>query len=77
MKVSVDKWGNSLGIRIPSSIAKQSQLKKGSTVHIELIGDQIVMTTEPLTLDTLLAKVTEANKHHEAFDGSTSGNEEW
>ena len=32
MKASVDKWGNSLGIRIPSSIVKQSKLKKGTKV---------------------------------------------
>jgi antitoxin MazE len=50
MKTIVQKWGNSLGIRIPSVFAKQLNIKKGS--YIEIIEDQGKLLCITFQLDT-------------------------
>ncbi len=35
MRVTVTKWGNSLGIRVPRAVARDLQLGNGSVVELE------------------------------------------
>lgn len=77
MNVNIDKWGNSLGIKIPSHIAKQAKLKKGSQVNIEFKNGMIVINTSDTNLETLLSKVTPQNKHDDPFDDPLQGGETW
>jgi antitoxin MazE len=44
MQVSISRWGNSLGLRIPKDIAGRVGLSEGDRVDIEAIGDQIVVS---------------------------------
>ena len=56
--ISVQKWGNSLAIRIPSSIAQRAHLGLGSKVEISLVNEHITLIpidTTPLTLEQRLA----------------------
>lgn len=73
---TVQKWGNSLGVRIPSNIAKNFKFTDGTKVEIKEVGGAIVI--EPLrkkpTLDELLSRVTEENKH-EAIEAPPVGKE--
>jgi antitoxin MazE len=77
MKTIVQKWGNSLGIRIPSLYAKEFDLKNGSSVEISKDEGRLIIVPERITLKSLLSQVTEENKHEYADTGSSVGNEEW
>ena len=37
----VAKWGNSLAIRVPSTVAEALQLKEGDEVEVRLAGDRV------------------------------------
>jgi len=80
MKTRVQKWGNSLALRIPKSFADEVGLQKETSVEMSLTDGKLVITpvTKPkLTLKQLLAKVTKENLHHEVDTGSAIGNETW
>jgi antitoxin MazE len=80
MKVRVQKWGNSLALRIPKSFADEVGLQKETSVELALADGKIVVTplTKPkFTLEQLLSKVTEHNLHHEVDTGPAVGNETW
>ena len=80
MKTRVQKWGNSLALRIPKSFADEVGLRKETSVEMALAEGKIIVTrlTEPeLTLEQLLSKVTKDNLHHEVDTGSAVGNETW
>ncbi|MDP8566277.1 AbrB/MazE/SpoVT family DNA-binding domain-containing protein [Methylophilus aquaticus] len=36
MELKIAKWGNSLAVRLPSSIAKQMQIQDGDSVEVSL-----------------------------------------
>lgn len=79
MEAKVQKWGNSLGIRIPGPVSKQHGLKNGSVVEIQE-GDDGAIVIRPAnkpTLDGLLDGVTVDNLHSPAPWGGTEGNEIW
>ncbi len=80
MKTRVQKWGNSLALRIPKSFADEVGLQRETSVEVSLADGKLVITpvTQPkLTLKQLLAKVTKENLHHEVDTGSAAGNETW
>jgi len=80
MKTRVQKWGNSLALRIPKSFADEVGLQKETSVEVSLADGKIVVTplTKPkLALEQLLSKVTKDNLHHEVDTGSAVGNETW
>ena len=73
----VQKWGNSLAIRIPSAFAEQLMVKQGSEVNLLLDGDRLVIKprrSEP-SLSALLAQVTDENIHSEIATGEPTGRE--
>lgn len=80
MKVQIQKWGNSLALRIPKSFAVESKIEQGSTVEVSLEQGKIVVApvSEPeFTLEDLLSKVTKRNLHAEVDTGSAVGKEAW
>ncbi|MDM8563020.1 PbsX family transcriptional regulator [Candidatus Marithioploca araucensis] len=81
MHVQIQKWENSLAVRIPKTFALETQLKSDSFVNMWLSNGKIIiepnLTTEPLTLDELLAGVTDENRHHEIKTGHAVGKEVW
>ena len=80
MKTRVQKWGNSLALRIPKSFADEIGLQTDSSVEVSLVKGKLVIApiVEPkLTLKTLLAQVTDNNLHHEVDTGSAVGSEAW
>lgn len=44
MEIKIQKWGNSDGIRIPSTYLKSLDLKTNDKVNIEQIEDKIIIT---------------------------------
>ena len=80
MRTHVQKWGNSLALRIPRSFAAEVGLQKETPVEVSLADGKLVISpvTKPkLTLEQLLAKVTKENLHHEVDTGAAVGNEAW
>jgi antitoxin MazE len=80
MKTRVQKWGNSLALRIPKSFAAEVGLNQNSSVEMSLRdGELIVVPAEKprFTLKQLLAQVSEENLHDEVDTGSAVGGEAW
>jgi antitoxin MazE len=79
MEVTIQKWGNSLAIRIPGSYAKDINLKQGTPVDLRKKADkiEIVPIKIKLNLQDLLLKITDDNIHEEEFAGGGIGKEIW
>jgi antitoxin MazE len=79
MKTRIQKWGNSLALRIPRAFASEVGLEPDSEVEVTLVDGQIVIApvTQGYTLDDLLAGITEDNLHGEISTGTPLGNEAW
>ncbi|HEU65629.1 MAG TPA: AbrB/MazE/SpoVT family DNA-binding domain-containing protein [Chloroflexi bacterium] len=80
MRARVQKWGNSLALRIPKSFAAEVGLQKEAPVDISLADGGLVIrpVAEPKpTLKQLLARVAKENLHHEVDTGSAVGKEVW
>ena len=80
MKTQVQKWGNSLALRIPKSFAAEAHLEQDSQVELTLAhgGLLIIPIDEPeVTLEQLLAGITDENLHGEVDTGPPVGNEVW
>jgi len=80
MQTNVQKWGNSLGVRIPRPLADQAQIREGSAVEIKEEDGVItirVLAPEEYALDDLVEGITDENRHEEVNTGSPVGNEVW
>jgi len=80
MKTRVQKWGNSLALRIPKSFATEVGLQTDSSVEVSLVKGKLVIAPivkRKLTLRALLAQVTDNNLHREVDIGSAVGREAW
>jgi antitoxin MazE len=79
MKAKIQKWGNSLAVRIPKSFAVETNLCQDSVVDMFLIdGDIVVKPNKPKSkyrLDDLLNDVNESNIHSETDWGMPVGKE--
>lgn len=80
MKTRIQKWGNSLALRIPKSFAQETHLEQGSLVEVSTQNGKLLVTPLPqpaITLEALLKDVTSQNLHHEVDTGSAVGGEVW
>jgi antitoxin MazE len=80
MQSRVQKWGNSLALRIPKSFATEIGLAEETPVEISLVEGKLVIAPLPTSrysLDDLLAGITSENLHHEQDSGAAEGNEVW
>ena len=81
MNTRVQKWGNSLALRIPKSFAEEVGLRDKSPVEVSLVKRTLVVapaaTKSRFTLKKLLAQITKDNLHAELDAGAPVGNEIW
>lgn len=80
MVTKVQKWGNSLGLRLPKKLAEDLNIATGTEVDIVVDEDRLVLTPRKpkrFTLDELLSRVTKSNKHEEVDLGPRRGREQW
>jgi len=80
MRARVQKWGNSLALRIPKSFAEEVGFQKETSVEVSVSDGKLVIApvAKPeLSLKQLLTKVTRENIHHEVDTGFATGNEIW
>ena len=80
MITTVQKWGNSLGIRIPMPIARETHLHAGSCVDVREENETVVIAPikQPgFRLDELLKGINKNNIHQESDFGAAEGKEIW
>jgi antitoxin MazE len=79
MKATIQKWGNSLAIRIPKNISKDSRVSEGSNIDIMVEKGNIVLSPErkEYSLKEILKKITIENIHSEISTGDQTGGEIW
>lgn len=81
MLAKVQKWGNSLALRLPKSVANQADLHINSPVEIIVRDQEIIIQPvrkkKSYELDDLLAQVKPDNIHQEADFGKPMGKEVW
>ena len=80
MEVQIQKWGNSLALRIPKSFAKQIKIEQGSYVDLSAVEGKLVarpLEEQEYSLEQLLAGITDQNIHTEFDTGNAVGKEIW
>lgn len=80
MLAKIQKWGNSLALRIPKAFAEETGIDSESPVEIRVVDGQIHIVPvqdNHYDLADLLAVVTEDNLHEEVDTGNAMGNEVW
>ena len=80
MKTRIQRWGNSLALRIPKSFASEAGLQKETSIELSVSDGKLIITPllEPgFTLKQLLSKINSDNLHHEIDTGKALGNETW
>jgi antitoxin MazE len=80
METTVQKWGNSLAVRLSKHVVEESNIKAGSRVGVEVDDGKIVLEVrgkKQYSLRKLLAKVTRKNAHGEFDLGRAEGKEIW
>ncbi len=79
MKTKVQRWGNSLALRIPKPFAIEADLDEGESVDLRLKDGKIVVEKSPsvYALEDLLSDITTDNIHAEVDFGDSQGNEIW
>ena len=77
MQTVVQKWGNSLGLRIPSLWAKDNNVRSGSKIEVIAEKGKMVILPQKKSLDDMLAMATPENIHSEVSAGNAAGKEEW
>ncbi len=80
MKAQIQKWGNSLAVRIPKSFADEVGLAAETLIDLTIQDGYIALIPrkpESYDLDELLAQVTDANRHQEMDSDSPLGHEVW
>jgi antitoxin MazE len=76
MRVQIQKWGNSLALRIPKSFAIETKIEQGSVVDLSTSEGLIVakpIREKEYSLDELLSGVTKENIHSEFDTGENVG----
>ncbi|MFW6359765.1 MAG: AbrB/MazE/SpoVT family DNA-binding domain-containing protein [Chroococcales cyanobacterium] len=56
MEVELRKWGNSLGLRIPSKLAQSWGLDENSVVELIEMEDQLILRKKEPTLEDSLVE---------------------
>jgi antitoxin MazE len=80
MRSKVQRWGNSLAVRIPKVFAEEVGLSDDSPIEIRLVKGGLVLEPSPPygpTLEELLDGVTQDNLPGEWDTGAPVGVEEW
>ncbi len=80
MRTTIQRWGNSLAVRIPKTLAEETAFGEGDAVDVRADDDRIVVERPQMRqyrLRDLLAGVTRANRHTEVESGRRVGREVW
>jgi antitoxin MazE len=80
VRTKIQKWGNSLGLRIPRSLAEEAGVAVGSEVDLSVRRGDLVVKPARRTkyrLKDLLRQTTSKNIHAAVDVGAPIGREVW
>ena len=80
MKTAVQRWGNSLAVRIPHAFARETRLGSGTEVDLRLKSGTLIISRarkNRYRLSDLLALVRKTDAHPETQWGDPKGGEIW
>ena len=80
MKIRVQKWGNSLAVRIPKTVAQETNIERDSVVDLQIVQGKVVLTPTTKTqysLSELLREIDDDNLHSEVSTGTPMVVESW
>ena len=80
MHSRVQKWGNSLALRIPKAFALEVGLSPDSDVEVTVLHGKVVVSPlrpKSYSLSQLLSGVKPGNRHAETDLGPSVGREAW
>lgn len=80
MLTKVQRWGNSLGLRIPRAFAAEAGIEAGAAVELSLRDGDLVVSRarrRKYRVDELVRKINARNLHGEVDTGDPVGREAW
>ncbi len=80
MKTVVQRWGNSLALRIPKTFAEEISVREGDEVEMNVSKGRLVVAPRPprdYHLADLVAGIRPGNLPKEIVTGKPQGNEVW
>ena len=80
MKATLQKWGNSLALRIPKSFADEISVHEGHPVDLSVAKGRLMVVpikAPNYQLVDLVAAITRRNVHGEMSTASPQGREVW
>lgn len=80
MKSTIQKWGNSLAVRIPKAFAEELNVRQDSEVNLSLQAGELVI--RPLagprySLSEMVKEIVDERLHAEVDTGPAVGDEAW
>ena len=80
MRGRVQKWGNSLAVRLPKSFAAEAGMDKDTPVDMVVKNGTLVLQAahdDVPRLEDLVSRITKRNRHAEVRTGPPVGKEVW
>ncbi len=78
VRAHILKWGNSLAVRIPKTVAEEANLQEGDAIEIEVDNQgaiDLLRIRKVPTLDQLVSQITPENRYPELSTGPEVGKE--
>lgn len=78
--LDIKQWGNNLGVRLPSAIAREARLHANQRVRVTVEKDRVVITpvaAKELSLERMLALYDPARHSGEVMAAPLIGAERW
>ena len=80
MKTLVQRWGNSLALRIPKTFADEISVREGDEIEMKVARGKLVVSPRPTRnyhLADLVAGIHPGNLHKEIVAAGPQGKEVW
>lgn len=80
MTTTLQKWGNSLAVRIPKAVANDVALGEGEAVDLRITNGEIVIApirAKKYRLEELVSRISGKNRHSAVSTGKRVGREVW
>jgi antitoxin MazE len=80
MRTTIRRWGNSLAVRIPKSLAEETAFDEGDEVDLRADDDRIFIERpqpKQYRLGDLLDGITKTNRHDAVEFGDPVNREAW
>jgi antitoxin MazE len=79
MTAIVQKWGNSLAVRLPKAVASQIEASEGAELEMQVVENALILKAAKrhYSLSDLIGRITAENLHTEVDWGKPKGKEAW